>query len=338
MISETMLKRGKIFIVDDEKANIRFLEIILQQAGYTNVHSTADSRQAHPLFCSLRPDIVLLDLTMPHLDGFAVMQQLHEEMDDSTIPILVLTADANSPTKHKALQRGAQDFLTKPLDETEVLLRINNLLQTRFHSVLLEAKVRERTQDLERSQMETLQRLALAAEYRDDDTGLHTKRVGITAGCIAEALKIPQTQVNLMIRAAPLHDVGKIGITDAILLKPGKLTNEEFDTMKQHTIIGSKMLSGSTSPWLQLAEEIALSHHERWDGKGYPQRLAGEAIPLVGRIVAVADVFDALTHERPYKKAWTTVDAATEIEAQSGKQFDERVVKAFMTLPHEALI
>ncbi len=337
-MTKTILQQGKILIVDDEKANVRFLEIILQQAGYTNIHSTTDSRQSLALFRSIEPDVLLLDLAMPHLDGFAVMHQLRAEMADNSVPILVLTADATSVSKHKALKEGARDFLTKPLDAIEVLLRINNLLETRFHSVLLETKVRERTQDLEKAQLETLQRLALAAEYRDDDTGLHTKRVGLTAARIAEALDLPPAQVDLILLAAPLHDVGKIGITDAILLKPGKLTDKEFDTMKQHSVIGAKMLSGSTSPWLQLAEQIALSHHERWDDRGYPNKLSGEDIPLVGRIVAVADVFDALTHERPYKKAWPLGEALAEIEAQSGRQFDERVIKAFLTLPHETLI
>ena len=274
-MSKTIVRQGKILIVDDEKANIRFLEIVLQKAGYTNVHSTTDSRQALMLFRSIQPDIVLLDLTMPHLDGFAVMGQLHQEFPDHVIPILVLTADATSIAKHRALKGGANDFLTKPLDEIEVLLRINNLLETHFHSVLLEAKVQERTQELEKAQLETLQRLAMAAEYRDDDTGLHTKRVGITAARIAEELGLPPAQVDLILLAAPLHDVGKIGITDAILLKPGKLTDEEFDIMRQHTVIGAKILSGSTSPRLQLAEEIALSHHERWDGRGYPTKVVG---------------------------------------------------------------
>lgn len=348
---ETLIKQGSILIVDDEKANVRLLEITLEDAGYTNVCSTTDSRQALALFRSNRPDLVLLDLAMPHLDGFAVMRQLHAEMatnvdvGDNAVPILVLTADAISATKHKALKEGAEDFLTKPLDEIEVLLRINNLLEARFHSVLLEAKVQERTRDLEKrtqeleqSQLETLQRLALAAEYRDDDTGLHTKRVGLMSAQIAHVLGLPQAQVDLMMRAAPLHDVGKIGITDAILLKPDKLTDDEFSAMKEHAAIGAKMLSGSTSPWLRMAEEIALSHHERWDGRGYPQKLSGEDIPLVGRIVAVADVFDALTHERPYKKAWAVEDAVAEIESKSGTQFDERVVNAFLALPHDQLV
>jgi putative two-component system response regulator len=358
MIPETILKQGRILVVDDEKANVRLLEMTLEDAGYSNVHSTTDSRQALALFREVCPDLVLLDLAMPHLDGFAVMGQLHEEMScnggmsDNSVPILVLTADAASDAKHRALKEGAEDFLTKPLDETEVLLRINNLLEARFQSVLLETKVKERTQELEQrtrdlekrtqqleqSQLETLQRLALAAEYRDDDTGLHTKRVGLVAAQIAQVLDMPQAQVALIRRAAPLHDVGKIGITDAILLKPGKLTDDEFATMKEHAAIGARMLSGSTSPWLQMAEGIALSHHERWDGRGYPQKLSGEEIPLVGRIVAVADVFDALTHERPYKAAWPVEEAVTEIRSQGGKQFDGRVVEAFLTLPHKTLI
>jgi len=340
----TMLNQSKILIVDDEKANIRFLEIILDQAGYTNLYSTTDSREVLQLFCTAEPDLVLLDLSMPHLDGFQVMRQLQEQMAiiesmaDNPVPILVLTADVSVATRHRALAEGARDFLSKPLDEIEVLLRIDNLLRAHFQSALLEQKVRQRTHDLELAQMETLQRLALAAEYRDDDTGLHTRRVGATAGLIASALGWDPHRVELLVRAAPLHDVGKIGIADNILLKPDKLTDEEFEIMRQHTIIGAQMLSGSSSPWLQMAEEIALSHHERWDGRGYPHKFAGEAIPLVGRIVAVADVFDALTHARPYKKAWAVTDAVAEIEAQGNKQFDGCVVQAFLTLLHDELI
>lgn len=326
----TGIKQATILIVDDEKANIRFLEVILQRAGYTNVHSTTDARQALPLFIGIHPDLVLLDLAMPYLDGFAVIQQLLPEMAHDAVPILMLTADVTTIAKHRALKEGARDFLTKPLDEIEVLLRINNLLESRLYSVLLEEKVRERTQDLERAQLETLERLALAGEFRDDDTGLHTRRVGMTAGRIANSLGLPPVQVELILRAAPLHDVGKIGIADAILLKPGKLTEEESAVMKQHTLIGGKMLSGSSSPWLQLAEKIALTHHERWDGNGYPSGLQCEEIPLVGRIVTVADVFDALAHERPYKEAWPIVEAMAEIERQSGSQFDPRVVEAFL--------
>ncbi len=329
-MSDTILQ-GKVLIVDDEKANVRLLEMILQQAGYDNVYSTIDSRQSLALFRSIQPDIVLLDLSMPHLDGFGVMQQLRLELTDYLVPILVLTADVTLATRHEALKAGAKDFLTKPLDETEVLLRIQNLLETRFSHLSLETKVRERTIDLQTAQLETLQRLALAAEYRDDDTGLHTKRVGAMAAQIAEALGLPSDQVDLILRTAPLHDIGKIGVPDNILLKQSKLTGEEFAIMQQHTVIGAKMLSGSISPWLQLAEEIALTHHEQWDGQGYPLGLAGENIPLVGRIVTVADVFDALTHDRPYKRPWPVEQAVAEIQRQSGTQFDPTIVEAFLS-------
>jgi len=317
---------------------VRLLELTLEHAGYTNIRCTTDSRQVLPLFMSTQPDLLLLDLNMPHLDGFAVMQQLQSRISQETyFPILVLTADISSSAKQHALAGGAKDFLIKPFDRVEVLLRIENLLQARFLNAVLEEKVRTRANDLVVAQLETLQKLALAAEYRDDDTGLHTKRVGYCSARIAEELGQPSEEVELIRRAAPLHDVGKIGIPDVILLKPGKLTEQEFDTMKQHTTIGAKMLSGSSSPWLQMAEEVALTHHERWDGRGYCG-IKGEDIPLVGRIVAIADVFDALTHERPYKRAWPVVAAVDEIKDQRGRQFDPRIVDAFLNLPHQELL
>jgi putative two-component system response regulator len=256
------------------------------------------------------------------------------------LPILVLTADITPETKRRALTEGALDFLTKPFDAMEVLLRIKNLLQTRFlhlqmqgQNQLLDQKVRERTAELEATQLEILDRLALAAEYRDDDTGEHTKRVGETAAQIARELGWSEAEVELIRRAAPLHDLGKISISDSILLKPGKLTSEEFEQMKMHTTFGAKMLSGGRFPLLRLAEQIALTHHERWNGTGY-MGLQAETIPIAGRIVAVADVFDALTSERPYKRAWPIADAIAEIEKQSGKQFDPCVVDAFLKMIH----
>jgi len=336
-MNESILKNARILIVDDELANVRLLEIVLQGAGFTNLQSTTDARQALPLYLTMQPDLLLLDLHMPHLNGFEVMKQLSSRVADSSfLPILVLTADSTPATKRQALADGAKDFLTKPLDTTEVLLRINNLLHTRFQNVLLEEKVGERTRELEEAQTETLQRLALAAEYRDDDTGMHTRRVGHVAAILAAGLNLPPERVALIQQAAPLHDVGKIGISDSILLKPGKLTSEEFATMKNHTTIGAGILSGSRSPLLQLAEEIALAHHEKWDGSGY-MGLAGDKIPLAGRIVAVADVFDALTHERPYKKAWPVEEAVAEIQAQSGRHFDPAIIEVFLSLPQETI-
>ncbi len=200
---------------------------------------------------------------------------------------------------------------------------------------MLDLKVQERTRDLRETQLEVVRRLGMAAEFRDDDTGQHTQRVGQMSALIAKEIGRPDSEVALIRRAAPLHDVGKMVVTDEILLKPGKLTAAEFAQMQTHTTIGAKILSGSRFPILQLATEIALTHHERWDGSGYPHGLAREAIPLPGRIVAVVDVFDALTHERPYKAAWPVAAAVAELRRQRGRQFDPNVVTAFLALQAE---
>jgi putative two-component system response regulator len=340
MESEGTIQQARILIVDDQETNVRLLERILRRAGYANISSTTDSRQALTLFTSSPPDIVLLDLTMPHVSGFEVMEQFSPLiMRGDYLPILVLTADVNDEVKLRALSAGAKDFLTKPFNNIEVLLRIENLLKTRLlnlqlreQNYLLDEKVLERTLSLEEAQIEILARLAAAAEYRDDETGKHTKRVGRICGMIAQALDLPAAEVALIQQAAPLHDVGKIGIPDSILLKPGKLTEEEFEVMKTHTTIGAMMLANGRSDLTKMAECIALMHHERWDGTGYPGACKGDETPLVGRIVAVADVFDALIHERVYKHAWTLEEARAEIKRQSGTQFDPTVVKAFLSL------
>src|SRR5919109_2922920 len=334
---ENLLTTSRILIIDDQPSNVALLEGILQEEDFTSFRSIMDSREVLPAFIEYLPDLILLDLQMPYLDGFEVMKQLRAcRVPNDFIPILVLTADVTPEAKRRALAEGGLDFLTKPFDATEVLLRIKNLLQTRSlhlqlqaQNQLLDHKVQERTAELEATQVEILERLALAAEYRDDDTGEHTKRVGETAAQIAQTLGWPSEEVELIRRAAPLHDVGKIAISDSILLKPGKLTPEEFERMKRHTQLGAKMLSGGRFPLLQLAEQIALTHHERWDGSGY-MGLSQEDIPIAGRIVAVADVFDALISERPYKKAWPLDEAIEEIRNQSGRQFDPRVVEAFL--------
>ena len=332
---------ARILIVDDEEANVRLLERVLGMAGYQHVASTTESHRVLELLETFKPDLILLDLVMPHIDGFKVMELLREVVPhDLYLPVLVLTADATRETRRRALAGGARDFLTKPLDVDEVLLRIANMLDVRFlHLQLadekeaLEHRVRERTLELEESYLETCERLAMAAEYRDDDTGLHTRRVGQMAGRIAEELGLPTLQVALIERAAALHDIGKIGVPDAILLAPRKLTREEFEIVKTHTSIGAEILSGSRSPLLAMAEQIAWSHHERWDGSGYGG-VVGEHIPLVGRITTVADVFDALTHARPYKEAWPLDEAMAEIDRQRGVQFDPQAVDAFMDV-HE---
>jgi len=286
---------------------------------------------------------------MPHLDGFELMRQIQDKVNgESWLPILVLTADTNPATRRTALTLGAHDYLTKPLDSMEVLLRVRHLLQTRFQNQLLEQRVRERTdhledarleivarmEQLEAAQEDTLQRLARAGEFRDDATGRHTLRVGRLSGLLARQVGLPPGQVDSIERAAPLHDVGKIGIPDSILLKPGPLTDAEFAVMKTHTTLGAALLSDGLSAPMNMAESIALTHHERWDGAGYPRGLQGDAIPTAGCIVAVADVYDALTHERPYKRAWSAAEARAEIKAQAGRQFNACVVNAFLALPY----
>ncbi|HUE76877.1 MAG TPA: HD domain-containing phosphohydrolase [Longimicrobiales bacterium] len=330
---------SKVLIVDDEPANVRLLERILQREGFRHIESTNDPRHFLALYAATRPDILLLDLHMPVLDGFAVMEQLKGRIaTDDFVPILVLTADITPAARQRALAGGAKDFLTKPVDPAEVVLRIRNLLQTRYYyrqlqnqNQTLERKVSERTRELEQAQIEILERLARAAEYRDDETGHHAQRVGHIAALIARRLELSDTDVVLIRRAAPLHDVGKIGIPDSILLKPGKLTKKEFDEMKKHTAIGAGILSGSKFPVLQMAEEIALYHHENWDGSGY-MKMEGDLIPLSAQVVHAADVFDALIHERPYKRAWTTDEALDEIRKLAGRFFDPRIADAVLAV------
>jgi putative two-component system response regulator len=331
------LTTARILIVDDQEANVLLLQRLLEKAGYTNYMTTNDPRQVLPLFTKFQPDLILLDLMMPYLDGYSVMQQLGPRIPaDEYLPILVLTAEMNAEAKQKALSMGAKDFLTKPLDAIEVMLRIKNLLETRqlhqrWHNQnqILEEKVREQTHELEKARIEILQRLAVAAEYRDDPTGEHPQRVGEIAAKLARATGLPKAQAELIGLAAPLHDVGKIGLPDAILKKPGKLTPEEFEHVKTHASLGAKLLSGSQVPLLQLAEEIALYHHENWDGTGYAG-IPGTSIPVAARIVAIADTFDVLTHDRPYRAAMTVAEALAEVRGQSGKRFEPRLVEAFL--------
>ncbi len=345
-MSKSTFPDARILIVDDEESNVYLLEAILRRQGYTNLRSTTDPRTLFAFYAEAEPDLILLDLMMPEMSGYEVMERIAVLTgEDNYLPILILTADVTVEAKRRALAGEATDFLTKPFDHTEAVLRIRNLLATRrFYLQLrdenarLDSRVRERTAELAQAQREILQRLARAAEFRDDDTGQHTQRVAHITALLAQQLALPEPRVRLIQQVAALHDVGKIGVSDHILLKPGKLSEEEFATMQQHTTMGAALLSGGNSELVQLAEQIAHTHHERWDGSGYPRGLAGEQIPLEGRILAVADVFDALTHDRPYKKAWPVAEAVSEIQRQSGRQFDPRVVEGFLRLPHDDLV
>jgi putative two-component system response regulator len=309
---------------------------MLGREGYTDVAAFADPVEALQDCLRKSPDLVLLDLRMPRIDGFEVLARLQPADEDDWLPVIVLTAERGGEAKRRALSAGARDYITKPFDREEAMLRIRNVLHTHMlHQRLavandaLEEVVEGRTVELGVARLEILERLAAAGEFRDDATGEHAVRVGIRSAQLARTMGRPEREIQLIRNAATLHDIGKLGVADRVLLKGGKLNEAESAEMKKHAAIGAELLSGSDSPLLQMAEEIALSHHERWDGTGYPSGLAGEAIPLTGRIVAVADVFDALTQDRPYHDAWALDTAIKKIESERGRHFDPRVVDAF---------
>jgi putative two-component system response regulator len=352
---------ARVLVVDDEPSNVLFLEKLLAKTGYTNVVTTTDPRRVLPIFMSEPPDIVLLDLHMPHVDGFQLMAELERWISGANgvyLPVLVLTADITSDAKQKSLSMGAKDFVTKPFDKTEVLLRMRNLLETRsLHLELtdqnarLDQKVRERTadlweavghleqakQDLQVSREETIHRLSIAAEFRDDETSRHIQRMSHYCGLIARAMGWDEERSELIRLASQMHDVGKIGTPDSILLKPGPLTPEERAIMQQHAEIGYQILAGSTSDLMQLAASIALTHHERVDGTGYPRGLSDEEIPEAGRIAAVADVFDALTTNRVYRKAYALGEALDIMREGRGTHFDPDLLDLFFKCLPDAL-
>jgi putative two-component system response regulator len=330
-------KPARILIIDDQAQNVDLLRRILERAGYESIASTTNPTEALALKMEFQPDLVLLDLHMGEgMDGFQVLQELVSKRNGADhLPVLMITADDSAEVKRRALALGAKDFVGKPFDSEEVLLRIRNLLETRFlyqtlreQNTELEQKVADRTQELEESRLEVLERLAVAVEFRDDDTGNHTKRVAHVSGLLAEAIGLPSETVDLIRRAAPLHDIGKVGIPDSILLKAGPLTGKEFTIMKTHTVLGARMLNDGRSELVRVSQRIARSHHEWWDGSGYPDKSSREQIPLEARIVAVADFLDALTHDRPYRPAWSLEDTLSEIAARAGIHFDPQIATA----------
>jgi putative two-component system response regulator len=345
-MDDQLLHPSRILVVDDQEANALLLQAVLTRAGYTRVEMMTDPLAVVERCSQQPPDLVLLDWHMPGRSGAELLEDIAFLTEEPNwMPVLVLTADIAPDTKRRALSLGARDFLTKPIDVPEVLLRVRNLLQTRYLRVELERindqlheRVLQRTRELEDAKLEMLDRLALAAEYRDDATGQHADRIGRTCEMLAVELGLDPAEATLIGHAARLHDIGKIGIADALLLKPGKYTAEEMKAMEQHAAIGARILSGSTNELLTMAEQIALTHHERWDGRGYPNGISGEEIPLEGRIVAVADVFDALTHRRPYKEAWPVATAVNEVLGEAGTRFDPLVTAAFERLDHRLLV
>lgn len=335
------VKQGKILIVDDNLVNTKLLEKILKVAGYSNIRTTNDSREVMDIYREDDPDVILLDINMPFMNGLEVMQSLKKYADPTHdyLNVIVITAQHDQVLMKKAFDLGARDFIGKPFNHDEILLRIKNMLEVRIlhrkvlmSNEILEEKVMERTKELEALQLELIHRLGSVLEYRDNETGFHVTRMSLYVKEMAIGFGYSEKEAQLLHQASTMHDIGKISISDQILLKPGRLTDEERAIMELHTIHGAQILSGSSFQLIQLAEDIALTHHEKWDGTGYPNKLQEEDIPFHARIVAICDVFDALTSERPYKKAWSIEEAKAEIVNQSGRHFDPMVVEKFLEI------
>jgi putative two-component system response regulator len=327
----------KIIIIDDVEANLLLLKhFIGQMESVHEVQAFLDPVQALTYCRKEIPDLVIVDHMMPNMSGVDFIRQFRLTSSRGDIPVLMVTANDEQQVRYDALESGANDFLTKPLDKTEFRARMRNMLALRASQRRLEDRaswlaeeVLKATDQIRLRETEIVMRLSRAAEFRDPETGDHLQRMAHYSWMIATQMGLPIEKQQLLLLAAPMHDVGKVGIPDHILLKPGKLTDDEFAVMKEHPVIGHRILSGSTSPLLQMAAEIALNHHEKFDGTGYPMGLKGDAIPIVGRIVAVADVFDALTSARPYKPAWAVERAVQFMRDQRGRHFDPECVDAF---------
>ena len=316
-------QRPRLLLVDDEPTNLQVLRHILQ-ADYRLLFAT-DGERALQVAREQRPDLILLDVMMPHLDGYAVCRVLKADAATAAIPVIFITALTDSQDETAGFDAGAVDYVTKPFSPPVVRARV------RTHLSLV------RMDELRETRLQIVQRLGRAAEYKDNETGMHVIRMSHFAHRLALAAGCGAEWADDLLNAAPMHDVGKIGIPDAVLQKPGPLDPQEWATMRRHPEIGAEIIGEHPSGVLRLARSVALAHHEKWDGSGYPAGLAGEHIPLEARIVAVADVFDALTSVRPYKKAWAPEDAMAHIAAQAGQHFDPELVRLFAPLLPELL-
>ena len=324
-------ERQTILVADDVPENIGILANILE-ADYRvtfarNGLEALTAAQQKP-----QPSLILLDVMMPGRDGYEVCRRLKSDMRTRGIPVIFLTAQSNVSDEEVGLQLGAVDYLHKPCHPAIVRQRVRIHLELHNQNLALEERVRERTRELEETRIEIVRQLGRAGEYRDNETGMHVIRMSHYCHLLALAAGISAATAELLLVAAPMHDIGKIGIPDHILLKPGKLTPDEWAIMQRHAQIGAEIIGEHDSELLTIARSVALTHHERWDGNGYPQGFAGEAIPIEGRIAAVCDVFDALTSARPYKQAWTEQAAFDYVVGESGKAFDPLLVRLFIDL------
>jgi putative two-component system response regulator len=338
----TVLTNANILIVDDTAANVQILMDLLGQDYYVSV--ALDGESALEYLSENIPDLILLDIMMPAMDGYEVCTKIKSNPKIQNIPVIFLTALSDEQNERKGLNLGAVDYITKPFSPTLVKVRVRNQLELKRYRDELEDLVLKRTQQLEETlislknaSLDTIHRLTIAAEYKDTDTAAHILRMSHYSAAIAQKLGMNEKDVESLLYAAPMHDIGKIGIPDRILLKPGKLAADEWNIMKQHTIIGGKILEGSNAEFVSLGRVIALAHHEKWDGSGYPNGLVGEQIPLGCRIVALADVFDALTSKRPYKEAFSLEKSFEIIGNGRGSHFDPDVVDAFFAVEDKLL-
>jgi response regulator RpfG family c-di-GMP phosphodiesterase len=339
-----MTEPQHVLIVDDTEINLILFSALVKKLNNSVAHTFSDPRAALVWAQDHGADLVIVDYMMPELDGLEFIGLLHGLAAYESVPVLMITANDQKEVRYRALDSGASDFLTKPVDKIEFLARAKNMLtlsearkKLNNHAAWLADEVRKATAEIVARERETVIRLSKAAEYRDPETGAHILRMAHYSRLIAQRLGLSVADQELLLEAAPMHDIGKVGIMDKILLKPGKLDFEEFEIMKQHAIFGYDLLKGSSSRVLQAGAEIAKGHHEKFDGTGYPFGLAGTNIPIFSRIVAVADVFDALTSERPYKKAWTLEAAVDMLKQGSGKHFDPACVSAFLDSWDEVL-
>ena len=319
----------KVVIVDDVQMNVALLKHLVLKLEDTQATCFTDPLTALNWCLENDPDLLVVDYMMPGLSGTELVQRFRVKYPDT--PVLMVTANHEMALRHQALDIGVTDFLNKPINNTEFLARAKNMLALNRSHKHLADEVRKATAKLVEQERETIFCLAKAAEYRDPETGAHILRMAHYSKYIARVLGLPEDQQDLLLQAAPMHDIGKVGTPDVILLKPGKLTPEEFDVMKLHAVIGYEILEANSSALMKVAAEIAYTHHEKFDGSGYPRGLKGEDIPLFGRIVAVADVFDALTSERPYKKAWRVEEASQLLKESAGVHFDPACVAAFFS-------